>query len=140
MKITKFVGTPEEFKAVSHLFEDGDHDNQVTEEAPAVSRREAIRAVFKRIAIPEGQKQVYKALANGEISYDELVKKTQRSRAEQAGVMGALGHRVNGTPEIGLAGLPQNITAIINYRKVDDTTFLSLTDDAKAVLLEEGII
>lgn len=140
MKIIKFTGTPEEFGAVSHLFEDGDHDNQVTEEAPSVSRRDAIRAVFRRRAIPEGQELVFRALAKGEISYDELVNRTQKSRKEQAGVLGALGKRVKGTPEIGLAGLPQNITSIINYRKIDGTTFLSLTDDASAVLLEEEII
>ena len=79
-----------------------------------------------------------KLLNYGEISYDELVNRTQRSRIEQAGVISALGRRVNGTPEIGLAGPPQKITSIMNYRKIDGTTFLGLTDGAKAVLLEEG--
>jgi hypothetical protein len=39
------------------------------------------------------------------------------------------------------AGLPENITATINYRRVDDGSFyLSLIPDAEEVLKEEGII
>ena len=79
-------------------------------------------------------------MANNEISYDELLDITGKSREEQAGIMGALGARVKGTEEIKLAGLPENIKAIINYREEKGRTFISLTDHAKIVLQEEGLI
>lgn len=143
MKIIKFTGTPDEFKTVSYLFEDpfqGSVPEQQSDEVFSVSTKEAIRAVLRRRPIPESQRMVYKALSDGEISYDELLNRTKKSRQEQAGIMGALGARINGTKEIRLAGLPGNITALINYREFDDITYVSLTDDATAALKEEGII
>ena len=59
---------------------------------------------------------------------------------EFAGVMGAMGRRINQTEEIHQAGLPANVYAVINYRKTNDETYFSLTKDAEDVLREEGII
>ena len=150
MKVTKyeFDGTPEEFRSVANLFganssmgesiQDEDLPTQI--EDNVVQPKEAIRKMIKRRPVPQGQRDVYKALRNGEVKSEDMAEKIHRRASEYAGVMGALGRRINNTKEINSAGLPANVYAIINYRKSEDGTFLSLTPEAKEVLEEEGLI
>ena len=143
MKLIKFEGTSEEFKTIAFLF---DQKDSITSTQPyssgyqPVEAKDAIRAVLKRRSIPENQVAIYRALANGEIAYDKLLQVTGKSREEQAGILGALGARIKGTEEVRLAGLPEGIKAIIDYREVSGVTYLSLTEHAQIALKEEGII
>ncbi len=148
MKVTKFEGTPDEFRSVADLFGYGSpiaeqnlqEETMTTDEARTIEPKEAIRRMLKRRPIPEGQKSVYQALKDGEVKAEDMPKKIGRAAAKYAGVMGALGRRINNTKEIHDAGLPANIYAVINYRKAEDGTYLSLTPDAEEVLREEGVI
>ena len=150
MKVSKFEfeGTSEEFRSVASLFGDKslpdlssqskNASNQ--EENFVMDPKEAIRRMLKRRPVPKGQKDIYKALANGEVRSENMAKIIGRTASEYAGVMGALGRRINSTEEIHLAGLPANVYAVIKYRDTDDGTYLSLTHDAEEVLREEGLI
>ncbi len=147
MKVIIFEGTPEEFKVVGHLFAEASiapassPSTDGAESTVLMDKKEAIRIMLKRATIHSGQRAVYKALADGELSYDDFLKKTGKTPYENAGVLGALGRRINSTPEIHQAGLPGNVAAVLHYRKLDDGNFfLSLQPDAEAVLREEGII
>ena len=148
MKVTKFEGTAEEFRSVADLFGydslrtglDETEGILATDYESKIEPKEAIRKMLKRLRIPEGQRSVYKALKDGEVKAEDMPGKIGRTSAEYAGDMGALGRRTNNTKEIHDAGLPGNINAVINYRETDDGTYLSLTQDAKEVLVEEGVI
>jgi len=150
MKVTKFEfeGTVEEFKNAAFLFGENQtadehisaEDTTEQEEDKGVEPKEAIRRMLRRRRIPQGQKDVYKALANGEVKSEDMAERIGRTPPEYAGVMGALGRRINSTKEIQTAGLPTNVYAVIQYRETDNGTYLSLTHDAEEVLREEGVI
>lgn len=148
MKVTKFEGTPEEFQVVAHLFSDTpapdkslpSQGNGIAEGEGNKQKKEAIRLMLTRRDIHSGQKAVYKALADGELSYAELLEKLNKTPEQMRGIMGALGRRVANTPEIVKAGLPGHVGAVVHYRKADDGWHLSFTSEAKEVLQEEGLI
>lgn len=148
MKVTKFEGTAEEFRCVADLFGydslrtgvDEAGDILATNVERNIEPKEAIRKMLKRLRIPEGQRSVYKTLKDGEVKAEDMPSKLGRTYKQYRGVMGALGRRINNTKEIHDAGLPGSITAVIIYRETDDGTYLSLTQDAKEVLIEEGVI
>ena len=150
MKVTQFEGTSEEFQVVaSHLFPKSTADEEevvATEgakEAPAtesIQPQEAIRAMLTRIPIPAGQRALYEALSEGRISYDELLERTGRARPQMAGLLGALGRRINATKEVKQAGLPGNVEAVLNYERIGGKRHMSLTADAKEALEAEGVI
>ena len=150
MKITQFEGTPEEFKAVaSHIFgESTASEKEVlvserVEETPtaeSIEPKEAIREMLTRIPIPPGQQALYEALSGGQISYGELLERTGRTGQQMAGLLGALGRRINGTPEIKQAGLPGNVKAVLNYERIGGKRHMDLTIHAKEALEAEGVI
>jgi len=150
MKVTKFEfeGTVEEFRSAAYLFGENPPDVEFIQpeekseprENKFIEPKEAIRRMLKRRPIAKGQRDVYKALANGEVKSEDMSERIGRTASQFAGVMGALGRRINNTKEIHYAGLPANVYAVINYRKTEDGTFLSLTSDAEEVLREEGVI
>ena len=150
MKVTKFEfeGTIDEFKSAAYLFGENPSDVEFiqpeeTSEQSAdvvVEPKEAIRRMLKRRPIAKGQRDVYKALANGEVKSEDMSGRIGRTASQYAGVMGALGRRINNTEEVHSAGLPANVYAVINYRQTEDGTYLSLTRDAEEVLREEGVI
>jgi len=150
MKVTKleFEGTIEEFRSAAFLFGENTlvDDSTQTENPLAqnqnvgIETKEAIRRMLKRRPVPKGQKDVYQALANGEVKSEDMAERIGKTASQYAGVMGALGRRINNTKEIHTAGLPANIGAVIHYRRTDDGTYLSLTHDAEEVLREEGVI
>ena len=69
-------------------------------QAPAVDERVLIRRVFTRIPVPDGPRMLFRALWDaGEegLSLGELATTMHRTRHELAGVLGALGKRINRT-------------------------------------------
>jgi hypothetical protein len=59
-----------------------------------------IRHMLKRIPVPPGQVQLYQALNKSSekgLNSGELSKAIGRSRPQLAGILGALGNRINGT-------------------------------------------
>jgi CBS domain-containing protein len=86
-------------------FEAKQHLPVVPVETAEGPTREDFRRLLTRIPVARGQKQVYKALYDaGErgMSQDELVEAIgRRDRHDLAGILGALGNRVNGTPGYG---------------------------------------
>ena len=146
MKVTRFEGTPEEFKVVAHLFSDSSlpdknsPSDENVKEVPGIEPQEAIRRMLTRLSPSDGQIAVYKALANGKLEYYEFLKRTGRVAGVMAGVLGALGRRVNNTKEIHQAGLPGNINAILKWEKEGDKGYYSLTSYALEALKAENII
>jgi hypothetical protein len=100
--------------------------------------------MLTRISIPPGQIAVYKALAKGRMEYNEFLNIVEKTYDQIAGVFGALGRRINNTPEIHQAGLPGNCDAIRRWdRETKDgkvVYYISLTLDALDALKKEGII
>ncbi len=150
MKITKFEGTVEEFRAVSRLFEDNIVNGNVEtpeptptineEEARTLARKAAYKTMLNRRLIPKGQLDVYKALSEGELEYQEYLRRMKRSNHEVAGVHGALGKRINHTAAIIEAGLPGNMDAVATWRNEGGKSFLSLKPEFIEVLFEAGIV
>ena len=145
MKLIMFDGTPEEFQKVAPIFgpssqtDKGSGSESVGKESP-IDPQEAIRRMLTRIRVPNGQLAIYKALANGRLEYSEFLKQTGRSGAQMAGVLGALGRRVDHTPEIHRAGLPGNSGAVLKLEEEDGKRFISLQPDALKVLREANVI
>jgi hypothetical protein len=143
MKVIQFDGTPEEFKAVAHLFSKGELVNgsrSPSGTAPTIDPKSAIKKVLSRRPISEGQRALYEALADGPVEYQELLRKTGREASVMAGVLGALGRRVSNTKEIRLAGLPENSEAILHWEYDGESYVYSLRDYALEALVEEGVI
>ena len=151
MKVTVFEGTPEEYKSIAQFLGDEkvgispmNDDVSVQVGDTKTTPKDAYRAMLNRIPISEGQMGVYMLLAEGELEYGEYLSRLGKTSAQIAGVHGALGRRINHTPEIEQAGLPGNMKAVMNWRKKSEGTkiiyYLSLCPDFIEVLKEEGII
>ena len=145
MKIIKitFDGTAEELKAAAHLFEDpqpAESAGDMPGQEPTVAPQDAIRKMLTRLPVSNGQLAVYKALGAGRLEYTEFLKATGRTSGVMAGVMGALGRRINNTKEIHLAGLPGNTSAVLKWEKENGKGYFTLTPDAVEALKAEGII
>jgi hypothetical protein len=137
MKITIFDGTPEEFKLVANVIGNNSIAPSVNENG-SVSIKEAYRAVLKRALIHNGQRNMYNVLANGELHWNEYNKLMKRTPQQIRGVHGALGKRINQTPEIHKAGLPGNLNAVLDWNIEEKT--IGLKPEFLEVLKEEGII
>lgn len=144
MKVMQFEGTPEEFRAVAYLFDSSSTQPQeapiAKDSTPTVDPVDAVRAMLTRIPISNGQKAVYKALAGGRLAQAELFEQTGRPSQVMAGVLGALGRRINNTPEIHQAGLPGDTSAMFNWEKEAGVWYISLQPYALEALEEEGVI
>ncbi len=138
MKITIFEGTPEEFKSVVNVL-GNTTISSLKEEDAQIDIKKAYKAMLHRAQIHEGQKDLYRILAKGEISKPELYGLMDRSDEQMRGVLGALGRRISGTPEIMEAGLPGDINAIMVWNKTSNNT-ISLKPEFLEVLIEEKII
>ena len=79
--------------------------------------------LLTRIPVPRGQKQLYKALydaGDNGLTHDELVEvMNRRDRRDIAGVLGALGRRVNGTPGYGEENQPAS-NMVIEWEELED--------------------
>jgi hypothetical protein len=146
MKVIMLEGTPEEIKKVAHLFVETSLTETINESAssravgPDVEPVDAIRHMLTRIPISKGQLAAYKALKNGKTKYSEYLNHTKRKASQIAGLHGALGRRINNTPEIHRAGLPGNTAAIFVWTNEGGEEHLDLTSEAREALEAEGII
>ena len=87
MKITKvtFEGTPDEFKTIDYVFTDnqsGAADSQSEETNKIIGIKDAYRAMLKRIPTYNGQREMYKTLANGELEFGEYLRIMERTPAK----------------------------------------------------------
>ena len=92
-------------------------------EQPPVSvitdERELMKRVLTRLPVPRGQRDLFKALyAAGDagLSYGELSRAIGRKPSELAGVLGAMGHRVQGTEGMP-PGKPLGIGLLLDVRQ-----------------------
>lgn len=141
MKITVIEGTPEELKAiVPSLFTDDIIVNKESGNETIIHPKDAYRALLTRRGTDQGQLDMYSVLSKGELEYNEYLKQMDRSPQQIAGVHGAFGKRVNGTKEIHEAGLPGNMSAVVQIRKEKGKVYISLKPEFVEVLIEEKII
>jgi hypothetical protein len=100
-----------------------------------------VRRMLTRRPIPEGQRVLYKALfeAGDEgLSRCDLARATNRSKHGLAGVLGALGHRINGTE--GLEG-KGGIEAVIDVSMSDEGDWhYRMRPVLREALKAEGIV
>jgi uncharacterized protein with ParB-like and HNH nuclease domain/predicted transport protein len=65
---------------------------------------EGVRRMLTRIPVPAGQRDLYRLLydaGDGWVALGDLAVALGRTRHEFAGIIGALGHRISGTPGLG---------------------------------------
>ena len=144
MKFSKFEfeGTPEEFKTVSPFFthSTGVKKEESVKEEPSVDPVEAVLSMLERISIPDGQLALYKALGEEKLEYGEFVERTGRRRSQMAGILGALGRRINNTEKIHKAGLPGNCDAVLEQTRKDGVWYIELKPHTIEALKTKGII
>jgi hypothetical protein len=137
-----FVGTVEEFAAVSYLFEEehriatrGPRPRNVAEQPP-VSEQELIRRVLARMPVPPGQQALYRALyraGDAGLGASELAAAIRRTEPELAGVLGALGRRINRTPGINRDN-PPGVGLIFGVVQKDGQWHYTMKDELREVL------
>jgi len=106
-----------------------------------------VRAVLQRRGVPQGQKDLYKALAKAGdqgVPRDELPVRLGWTPYELSGVLGALGKRIHGTEgseAVAKAlGLGPDITLFIDIRNLGGRSYWRLREEVRQVLSEEGLI
>lgn len=103
----------------------------------SASVKEFMRRVLRRLPIPDGQIALYQALyhAPSGLSYSALAESMQRAENELAGVLGALGRRVNNTE--GSTG-DLGITVLFDIERDSERWHYQMKDDLRRVLEEEN--
>lgn len=157
MKITllSFDGSPDEFASVEHIFSNdtrGSSDSlslpqglkgesSSSLQASSIEKSDAVRKMLSRRSVKEGQRALYTALSDGEfMGYEELLRTLDRTRAQMAGLFGALGRRINKTPEIHQANLPGKCTAVLEWEERNDDSYIRLLPHTIEALKAEKII
>jgi len=100
--------------------------------------KKVIREVLHRLPVPRGQQELYKALYHSGdkgLSYSQIAEVMNRTEQEIAGVLGALGRRVNGTP--GVSG-DEGIGLLFIIERVGDEWHYRMKPELRQVLEEEG--
>jgi hypothetical protein len=152
MKVSRvtFEGSVEEFQAVADLFHAQPEVRQPgigpidPPPPPLVERKEIIRRMLRRKAIPNGQRQLYKALypaGDDGRTQEEIVEIIGRTVPQLNGILGALGRRVNGTPGVvaDANGSMPGIGLIMTV-SVDRPWTYRLLPEFREVLDEEGLV
>jgi hypothetical protein len=101
-----------------------------------------VRRVLRRMEIPFGQRDLYRALYQaGEagLTRDELAQAMGRAPDKIDGVLGALGRRINGTPRPDMSSSP-GITAFLDVQAGDGGWRYRLLPVLRRVLEQEGLI
>lgn len=109
-------------------------------DVPRVEPQEAIRRMLTRLPISDGQMAVYKCLFKGRLEYGEFLLCTQTRGEIMAGVLGALGRRINNTAEIHQAGLPGNCNAVLKWEEEGGKRYVCLTPHAFEALKSMGLV
>ena len=138
MKITIFEGTPEEYKAVAgHLGKKAEVSPEGEKEL--ISHQDAYRAMLMRRSIQDGQRDLYKTLADGYLKWTVYLERMKRTEEQIRGIHGALGRRINQTPEIHAAKLPGSLDAVIDWSR-DGTNTIGLKSEFLEVLKEMQLV
>jgi hypothetical protein len=140
MQISKltFVGTVEEFAAVAHLFEEAPRRMGRAHNSSQVTPEELMVQVLTRMPVPPAQRALYRALYDaGEagLGATDLAAAIQRTEPELAGVLGALGRRINRTP--GADADPNNppgVGLMFNIVQKDGQWHYRMRDELRGVL------
>ena len=146
MQISKltFVGTVDEFAAVAHLFEEapriGGRPSRQRRDAqqPPASVPELIREVLTRMPVPPAQQALYRALHRaGEagLGASELAAAIRRTEPELAGVLGALGRRINRTSGVDPENSP-GVELMFEIKQEDGQWHYRMRDALREVLEE----
>lgn len=158
MEIMLFKGTPEEFsKIYPHLSRENfgarasmqtppdSFDNGESHEGPSSPAvgidPDLIVRVLKRKRIKKGQTALYKAfghLGEGWISATKLASTMGIRKESLAGVLGALGRRINETRGVTKAS-HQGITLFMEYTQEDGEYSYRLRPEVRAVLEQQGL-
>lgn len=149
MRLSKleFVGTAEELAAVEHLFVSGHTEdielvqehNGSSSDGEGKGRDAIIRDVIRRRRVPEGQRQLYKALdkaGDQGLLKPKLAEAMGRTDKQLDGVLGALGKRIFGTK--GTDG--KGILLFLEISWADGTWNYRLRPEVREVLKAEGLI
>lgn len=123
-----FVGTSQEFQEVAHLFDKRNNatnkkggsieDNESLANSSNLNTENISLILTRMPPVPLGQKQLYKALygaGDKGLTAKELTKRMHRE-GHLAGILGALGTRVNYTK--GIQGKP-GVTLLIDIHRLD---------------------
>lgn len=155
MKLTKveFEGSVEEFKhsGVVGLFGGQAHaggassekklnDTAVDEEQEPIEPAEAVRHMLQRLPMRDSLRELFIALKDGPLSLADIVAKTGWDSRKLRGVIGGLGRRAHGTPEILRAGLEGNSSAVLKWEQLGSDGGYGLQPHAAEALKQEGII
>jgi hypothetical protein len=110
--------------------------------SPSEEADDFVRRVLRRMDIPPGQLDLYRALYQaGEagLTRDELAQAMGRTPDKIDGVLGALGRRINGTPRPDMSKTP-GITAFLGVQAASGTWRYWLLPTLRRVLEQEGIV
>jgi hypothetical protein len=153
MEVLLFKGTPEEFSKVAPFFStsDGQPTNSATikkgseEQSPkgGVVNEEIILRVLKRKKIKNGQTRLYQAFSKfGDewVSASQLAATMGKEKTQLAGVLGALGRRINETEGVSRTN-PPGIELFFDFTHEDGGEWsYRLRPEVRAILKQEGII
>jgi hypothetical protein len=138
MKITIFEGTPEEYQSVAgFLGKNAEVSSEGAKEL--ISHKDAYRAMLMRRSIKEGQRKLYKTLADGYLKWSVYLERMGRTEEQIRGIHGALGRRINQTPEIHAARLPGSLDAVIDWSR-DGANTIGLNPEFLEVLKEMKLV
>ena len=104
------------------------------------SHQEKIRKMISRRGVSQGQLQLYRILfeaGDSGISWAELVSKMARTRAQMAGVLGALGMRINRTEGLDDG---QGISHILDLWEDNGEWFYRMKPELREAIEQEGIL
>lgn len=140
MQISKltFVGTVEEFASVAHLFEEVPRRMGRGQGQPQtqVSTKELIGQALNRMPIPPAQRALYRALYQaGEagLGATELAAAISKTEPQLAGVLGALGRRINRTPGVNLDD-PPGVSLMFEITEKDGQWHYRMREETRDVL------
>jgi hypothetical protein len=157
MKISRwtFEGTVEEYQVIApQLFEEAE-DTSIQLDEPARPLREPVaveiddvsevmRAVLRRMQIPNGQMALFRALyqAGDEgMSQESLAEAMNRTPDQLYGVLGAFGRRINSTPGIPLSNQKKpGIGFVLRAVWKDGQYRYWLKPEFRSVLEDEGLV
>lgn len=116
----------------------------VIQEPPPASELDvslqAVRRMLRRRRVPDGQRALYRALYDAGdkwMTLSELADAMDRSPAQLAGVLGALGNRINQTEGLEDQGAT---SAVLGFRKVGSEWYYRMRPVLREALELEGIV
>ncbi len=140
MQIAKltFDGTVEEFATVAHLFEDAPRrtGRGQAQPQPQASDKEVISRALTRMPIPPAQRALYRALyraGDAGLGATKLAAGISRTEPQLAGVLGALGRRINRTPGVD-PNDPPGVGLMFDITEKDGQWHYRMRDEMREVL------